>query len=104
MPRIIWEAGDSNSNLIETVHRDANREGVHCTLLGGLKKGQQFDAMKMKTLEVCIAFSAIFMSQFSKQAFESFGITPTYNTGHISENAVTNLKRRGDVFVEHFVL
>ncbi|KAF8152705.1 hypothetical protein K438DRAFT_2079307 [Mycena galopus ATCC 62051] len=52
IPRTIWEAGDSNSNLIETVHRDANREGVHCTLVGGLKKGQQFDNMKMKTLEV----------------------------------------------------
>jgi hypothetical protein len=52
MSRNIWEAADSNSNLIESVHRDANREGVHCTLLGGLKKGQQFDSMKIKTLEV----------------------------------------------------
>ncbi|KAF7328552.1 hypothetical protein MVEN_02542900 [Mycena venus] len=78
IPRMIWEAGDSNSNLIETVHRDANREGVHCTLLGGLRKGQQFDNMKMKTLG----------------AFEMFGITPTYKTGHVFENALTNLKRR----------
>ncbi|KAK6974428.1 hypothetical protein R3P38DRAFT_3331676 [Favolaschia claudopus] len=78
MPRSIWEAGDSNSNLIETVHRDANREGVQCTLLGGLKKGQSFDRMKTITL----------------QTFESFGITPTYRTGHPSENALMNLKRR----------
>lgn len=52
VPRKIWEAGDSNSNLIESVHSDANREGVHCTLLGGLSKGRHFDAMKMKTLKV----------------------------------------------------
>ncbi|KAJ6549305.1 hypothetical protein DFH09DRAFT_1281487 [Mycena vulgaris] len=78
MPRSFWEAGDSNSNLIESVHRDANREGVHCTLLGGLQKGQQFDAMKMKTL----------------RAHEHFGITPSYKTGHLSENAYFNLKRR----------
>ncbi|KAJ6485271.1 hypothetical protein DFH09DRAFT_949026 [Mycena vulgaris] len=78
MPREIWEAGDSNSNLIESVHRDANREGVHCTLLGGLKKGQSFDAMKMKTL----------------RAYEDYGITPTYKTGHLSENALVKLKRK----------
>jgi hypothetical protein len=45
-------AGDSNTNLVESVHRDVNREGVQCTLLGGLEKGQAFDAMKMRTLEV----------------------------------------------------
>jgi hypothetical protein len=44
--------GDSNSNLIESVHADVNREGVRCTLLGGVKKGEDFDAMKMRTLEV----------------------------------------------------
>ncbi|KAJ7792606.1 hypothetical protein B0H14DRAFT_2930185 [Mycena olivaceomarginata] len=81
IPRAIWEAGDNNSNLIETVHRDANREGVHCTLVGGLKRGQLFDSMKMKSLGV----------------FEDFGITPTYKTGHTSENALSNLKRRDDL-------
>ncbi|KAJ7837609.1 hypothetical protein B0H13DRAFT_1912423 [Mycena leptocephala] len=38
-------------NLVESVHADVDREGVKCTLLGGLKKGQAFDAQKMKTLE-----------------------------------------------------
>ncbi|KAF8157350.1 hypothetical protein K438DRAFT_1777345 [Mycena galopus ATCC 62051] len=76
MLREIWEAGDSKSNLIETVHRDANLEGVQCTLVGGLKKGQQFDAMKIKTL----------------QAFESYGIAPTHKSTHISANAMSNLK------------
>lgn len=52
IPLDVWNAGDAHSNLIESVHRDVNREGVHCTLLGGLKKGQLFDALKMKTLAV----------------------------------------------------
>jgi hypothetical protein len=45
-------AGDSTTNLIESVHRDTNREGIHCTLLGGLQKGQAFDSWKIRTLEV----------------------------------------------------
>ncbi|KAK7015645.1 hypothetical protein R3P38DRAFT_3321572 [Favolaschia claudopus] len=77
IPLDVWNAGDANSNLIESVHRDVNREGVHCTLLGGLKKGQLFDAVKMKTLKT----------------FESYGITPSFKTGHRSENAYHNLKR-----------
>ncbi|KAF8186521.1 hypothetical protein K438DRAFT_1596387 [Mycena galopus ATCC 62051] len=106
IPRMIWEAGDSNSNLIETVHRDANREGVHCTLVGGLRKGQQFDSMKMKTLGVCNLVTldrfTSFM-QLSPQTFEMFGITPTYKTGHVSENTFTNLKRRGAAFISVFI-
>ncbi|KAK7031741.1 hypothetical protein R3P38DRAFT_2521802 [Favolaschia claudopus] len=80
VPLDIWNAGDANSNLIESVHRDVNREGVHCTLLGGLKKGQLFDAVKMKTLKT----------------FESYGITPSFKTGHRSENAYHNLKRKSN--------
>ncbi|KAF8182256.1 hypothetical protein K438DRAFT_2166815 [Mycena galopus ATCC 62051] len=78
IPIEIWNAGDANSNLIESVHQDVNREGVHCTLLGGLKKGQFFDALKIKTLVT----------------YESFGVTPSFKTGHISENAFHNLKRK----------
>lgn len=52
IPQVIWQAGDSNSNLVESVHADVNREGISCTLIGGLKKGQGFDALKMKTLDV----------------------------------------------------
>ncbi|KAJ7121386.1 hypothetical protein C8R44DRAFT_705332 [Mycena epipterygia] len=52
IPLEIWKAGEPHSNLIETVHRDVNREGVHCTLLGGLLRGQYFDANKMQTLRV----------------------------------------------------
>ncbi|KAJ7083296.1 hypothetical protein B0H15DRAFT_785085 [Mycena belliarum] len=78
IPLEIWNAGDSNSNLVESVHRDVNQDGVHCTLVGGLKKGQNFDTLKFKSLEV----------------YENFGIRPSYKTGHISENALVNLKRR----------
>lgn len=58
IPEEIWRAGDNNSNLIETVHADVNREGVFCTLVGGVKKGEYFDARKMSTLEVSSKSSA----------------------------------------------
>ncbi|KAJ7466610.1 hypothetical protein B0H11DRAFT_1733200 [Mycena galericulata] len=34
IPKLVWQAGEQTSNLIESVHADVNREGVHCTLLG----------------------------------------------------------------------
>jgi len=48
----VWKAGDSTSNLIESVHADVNREGVRCTLVGGIKKGEAFDMLKMRSLKV----------------------------------------------------
>jgi len=56
IPLSIWRAGESNSNLIKSVHADVNREGMRCTLIGGVKKGQAFDTMKMRTLKVCIIY------------------------------------------------
>ncbi|KAJ6456200.1 hypothetical protein C8R45DRAFT_1056526 [Mycena sanguinolenta] len=78
IPLVIWQARDQNSNLVETVHRDVNREGVHCTLLGGVIKGQHYDSMKMKTL----------------QAYETSGIRPTYKPVHLVVNMTKNLKRK----------
>jgi hypothetical protein len=52
IPIEIWNAGDSTSNIIESVHADVNREGVGCTLVGAVKRGQAFDAMKMNDLKV----------------------------------------------------
>lgn len=52
IPKIVWQAGERTSNLIESVHADVNREGVHCTLLGGVLKGEFYDALQMKTLKV----------------------------------------------------
>ncbi|KAJ7140269.1 hypothetical protein C8R43DRAFT_892789 [Mycena crocata] len=97
IPRPIWEAASNNSNLIESVHSDVNREGLHSTLVGGLKKGQHFDAMKMKALNVCSIFFLFLQlsDTFLSQMFEKFGVKPSYKSTHISENAVSNLKRRG---------
>ncbi|KAJ7763443.1 hypothetical protein B0H16DRAFT_1718672 [Mycena metata] len=78
IPWDIWRAGDSNTNLVESSHSDVNREGVRCTLLGGLQKGQAFDVMRLKSLETN----------------EKYGIRPNYLSGHIFENALTNLCRR----------
>ncbi|KAG6826455.1 hypothetical protein H0H92_015743 [Tricholoma furcatifolium] len=78
IPWYIWKAGEANSNLVESVHADVNREGISCSLLGGIAKGRSFDAMKMKTLS----------------AFETSGIRPSYKSGHLMENAAKNLKRK----------
>ncbi|KAK7014634.1 hypothetical protein R3P38DRAFT_3205548 [Favolaschia claudopus] len=67
IPRTVWMAGESNTNLIETVHRDVNREGVQCTLLGGPERAG---------------------------VHEVYGVQPTYSTGHIFENAFKNIRRR----------
>ncbi|KAJ7322000.1 hypothetical protein DFH08DRAFT_969887 [Mycena albidolilacea] len=78
IPESVWKAGQSHSNLVESVHADVNREGVRCTLLGRLKKGQSFDAQKMRTLKM----------------FEDFHIHPSYKSGHLSDNAMKSLKRK----------
>lgn len=59
VPKDVWKAGDADSNLIETVHRDSNREGVQCTLVGGLKKSQLFDTVKVTTLQASLVVPMI---------------------------------------------
>ena len=54
IPLLVWQAGDITSNLVESAHLDVNHEGLHCTLVGGIKKGQVFDILKAKTLQVCV--------------------------------------------------
>ncbi|KAK7061173.1 hypothetical protein R3P38DRAFT_2757690 [Favolaschia claudopus] len=78
IPLAIWQAGEHNSNLIETIHRDVNRDGVHCTLLGGIIKGQRFDSLKMKTLN----------------QYEVAGIRPSYHPVHQVVNTTKNQKRK----------
>ncbi|KAJ7657652.1 hypothetical protein DFH06DRAFT_1472990 [Mycena polygramma] len=78
IPLVVWQAGERHSNLIESVHRDVNREGVHCTLLGGVIKGQRFDALKMKAL----------------QDYENLGIRPSYHPVHLVVNATKSYKRK----------
>ncbi|KAF7322124.1 hypothetical protein MKEN_00736200 [Mycena kentingensis (nom. inval.)] len=78
IPLAVWQAGDSTTNLIEAVHRDVNREGVHLTLLGGVQKGLAFDSFKQRTMRVQ----------------ENYGIFPGYRGSHISDNAFRNLQRK----------
>ncbi|KAJ7488621.1 hypothetical protein B0H11DRAFT_2406715 [Mycena galericulata] len=64
IPEDVWKAGE--------------RTSVHCTLLGGIMKGQFYDALQMKTLKI----------------FEEAGIRPSYRRGHPTENAIKNIKRQ----------
>lgn len=52
IPREVWQVGDRTTNIIESVHYDVNQEGISCTLVGGLKKGEDFDRFKLTTLKV----------------------------------------------------
>lgn len=56
IPKVVWQAGDATTNGIEGLHADVNLEGLSCTLLGGLKKGEHYDGFKMKTLRVSTRF------------------------------------------------
>ncbi|KAJ7596417.1 hypothetical protein C8J56DRAFT_1040671 [Mycena floridula] len=80
IPLPVWQAGDSTSNVIESVHYNVNIDGKGCTLLGGIEKGQSFDFMRLNTLE----------------AWEESGVRPSYGSGHTSENASRGIKRRFD--------
>ncbi|KAJ7574202.1 hypothetical protein C8J56DRAFT_1065197 [Mycena floridula] len=78
IPLSVWKAGDSMSNLIESVHFDANTEGKGCSLIGGIEKGHVLDSLKLSTLKT----------------FESHRVRPSYKSSHISENAERGIKRR----------
>ncbi|KAG6815700.1 hypothetical protein H0H93_009153, partial [Arthromyces matolae] len=78
IPEDIWKAGDATSNVVESAHSDVNREGINCTLVGGIRKGHSYDTMKLKTL----------------QTMEMVGTRPSYRSGHISENIEKAVKRK----------
>ncbi|KAK6969659.1 hypothetical protein R3P38DRAFT_3497841 [Favolaschia claudopus] len=77
IPKTIWQVGDNTSNLFESVHADANREGVSCTLVGGVKKGH-LDTLRMKSLT----------------NLEGTGVRTSYARGHISESTMRSLRRK----------
>ncbi|KAJ7827331.1 hypothetical protein B0H14DRAFT_3144637 [Mycena olivaceomarginata] len=79
IPFPVWQVGEPNTNLAEAVHSDVNCEGVHCTLLGGLLRGQDYDAMQHETL----------------LQYEQYGIRPSYNPVAPVMNTLKNLKRKG---------
>ncbi|KAJ7815793.1 hypothetical protein B0H14DRAFT_2264779, partial [Mycena olivaceomarginata] len=78
IPLPVWAAGDPHTNLIETVHRDANREGVHCTLVGGVLLGQDYDELQRATLI----------------EYEQHGIRSSYRAVSSVSNAIKNVKCR----------
>lgn len=95
IPLAVWKAGEPTSNLVEIVHADINREGVACTLVGGVLKGQRFDVYKLKSLQVSVIISSYdVLTKRHQQAYEAAGITPSYGSGHLYESAVKNLKRK----------
>jgi hypothetical protein len=57
IPLLIWQMGDSTSNVIESLHYDVNCEGLQCSLVGGVHKGHHFDNLKLKTLTVSTLFN-----------------------------------------------
>ncbi|KAG6818895.1 hypothetical protein H0H93_000513 [Arthromyces matolae] len=78
IPLQIWQTGDSNSNIIEGLHADVNREGTACTLVGGLMKGNHYDTMKLMGLKT----------------HRKSGIRPSYRHGQLSETAIRKLIRK----------
>jgi streptomycin 6-kinase len=52
IPKLVWQIGDSTSNVIEGLHSDVNTEGIACSLVGGIHRGHHFDNLKLKTLDV----------------------------------------------------
>jgi hypothetical protein len=52
IPLEIWRAGDSTTNVGESLHDDVYDEGLGCTLVGGLIKGQFYDTSKLASIQV----------------------------------------------------
>lgn len=53
IPKLVWQMGNSTSNIIESLHADVNTEGIACSLVTGVNRGHHFDNLKLKTLNVC---------------------------------------------------
>lgn len=54
IPKVVWQAGDSTTNVGEALHADVYQEGTLFTLLGGIKKGWYYDTFKLRTLIVSL--------------------------------------------------
>lgn len=98
IPLSIWKVADSTTNIIESVHADVNREGVSCTLCGGVEKGRHFDTLKFKTLLVRSSryqFTIYSDNGFDFKNWKETGIRPLYQESHISISTSRSLKRKG---------
>lgn len=63
IPILVWQVGNSTTNIIESLHSDANSEGTFCTLVGGIKRGQHFDGMKLQSLQVSLRLHHAYISR-----------------------------------------
>ncbi|KAF8835119.1 hypothetical protein BDN67DRAFT_1042907 [Paxillus ammoniavirescens] len=69
------------TGTMEKIERDGGKpgvEGVHCSLVCGVKKGLQFDLMKSQSLKI----------------FETTGIHPSFKSGHRIENITRGIRRK----------
>ncbi|KAF9002823.1 hypothetical protein BDZ89DRAFT_1169676 [Hymenopellis radicata] len=78
IPLDIWKAGDRDDNMIEESHMDINQDGRYNSLLGAVEKGERFDIMKLKSIEM----------------IETLGIRPSYASGHLWENMARRVIRQ----------
>ncbi|KAJ7590350.1 hypothetical protein C8J56DRAFT_1048512 [Mycena floridula] len=81
IPLDIWQAGDKTTNIVEASHRDVNREGLGCSLVGGTLAGKKYELNKLQAQEN------------EKQT----GISCSYRLGHVQQsvNRTTRRKQTG---------
>ncbi|KAK0227928.1 hypothetical protein IW262DRAFT_1264933 [Armillaria fumosa] len=47
IPLSIWQAGDTTTNAVEMSHIDIYREGMPCSLVGGISRARHYDKMRL---------------------------------------------------------
>ncbi|KAK0213592.1 hypothetical protein IW262DRAFT_1301071 [Armillaria fumosa] len=47
IPLSIWQAGDTTTNAVEMSHIDIYREGMPCSLVGGISHARHYDKMRL---------------------------------------------------------
>lgn len=52
IPETIWRACPSTTNGNEQAHRNANRDGVNLTLLGGMMHSRDFDDRAARSMDI----------------------------------------------------
>lgn len=105
IPETIWQVADTTSNIIESLHFEANTEGISCTLVGGVQRGQHLDLLKERTLSVRGALMLPLLLPVRVnllQTWEATGVRPSYSRGHISENTSRSLKRKSELRISLF--
>ncbi|SJL06250.1 uncharacterized protein ARMOST_09586 [Armillaria ostoyae] len=74
IPLDVWRAGDTSTNLSEGLHADVNREGIQCSLIGALRRGQHYDLMRLKSQQACRPLYSIAIILIPSQVHMDVGI------------------------------